>query len=253
MLANQIAAPNSPQWFNTGLHWAYGIDGPAQGHYYVDPFKKVLVKAESAYEHPQTSACQPYKSFVSSPKGPFLIGDIVERGLKGLEIYDRDGLTKVVTGEYMGEKEVLRVNLSNGNSVEATGNQEIYVCPNYDNNKWNQDFIWDRVDSLKPGMRLLQRNDTEIVSIPWFPTSLEHSSLSGISKAFLAGYLQGDGYVGKSQSSTSFTVEAITVCDEEFEAVRNAIEIVYPGHHYHVINVPSKTEGLDIKRIRLYG
>ena len=36
MLSRQMAAPNSPQWFNTGLHWAYGIDGPAQGHHYVD-------------------------------------------------------------------------------------------------------------------------------------------------------------------------------------------------------------------------
>ncbi|MEA2938338.1 MAG: ribonucleoside-diphosphate reductase alpha chain, partial [Alphaproteobacteria bacterium] len=36
MLAKQMAAPNSPQWFNTGLHWAYGIDGPSQGHFYVD-------------------------------------------------------------------------------------------------------------------------------------------------------------------------------------------------------------------------
>ena len=36
MLARQIAAPNSPQWFNTGLHWAYGVDGPSQGHFYVD-------------------------------------------------------------------------------------------------------------------------------------------------------------------------------------------------------------------------
>ncbi|MDP9139141.1 MAG: vitamin B12-dependent ribonucleotide reductase, partial [Pseudomonadota bacterium] len=37
MLATQMCAPNSPQWFNTGLHWAYGIDGPGQGHFYVDP------------------------------------------------------------------------------------------------------------------------------------------------------------------------------------------------------------------------
>ena len=36
MMCRQMGAPNSPQWFNTGLHWAYGIDGPAQGHYYVD-------------------------------------------------------------------------------------------------------------------------------------------------------------------------------------------------------------------------
>ena len=57
MLAAQMAAPNSPQWFNTGLHWAYGIDGPGQGHFYVDPFTKKLVKSKSAYEHPQPHAC----------------------------------------------------------------------------------------------------------------------------------------------------------------------------------------------------
>ncbi|MBM3612546.1 MAG: vitamin B12-dependent ribonucleotide reductase, partial [Alphaproteobacteria bacterium] len=57
MLARQMAAPNSPQWFNTGLHWAYGIDGPSQGHFYVDHRTGKLVKSESAYEHPQPHAC----------------------------------------------------------------------------------------------------------------------------------------------------------------------------------------------------
>jgi ribonucleoside-diphosphate reductase alpha chain len=57
MLALQMAAPNSPQWFNTGLHWAYGIDSGAQGHYYVDPFTGELTRSTSAYEHPQPSAC----------------------------------------------------------------------------------------------------------------------------------------------------------------------------------------------------
>ncbi|MBU0726008.1 MAG: vitamin B12-dependent ribonucleotide reductase [Alphaproteobacteria bacterium] len=57
MLAAQMAAPNSPQWFNTGLHWAYGIDGPAQGHHYVDFKSGKLVKSNSAYEHPQPHAC----------------------------------------------------------------------------------------------------------------------------------------------------------------------------------------------------
>ena len=46
-----------PQWFNTGLHWAYGIDGPSQGHYYVDFKTKKLVKSQSSYEHPQPHAC----------------------------------------------------------------------------------------------------------------------------------------------------------------------------------------------------
>ncbi len=57
MLAAQMAAPNSPQWFNTGLHWAYGIDGPAQGHYRVDPRTKQVVRSTSAYEHPAPHAC----------------------------------------------------------------------------------------------------------------------------------------------------------------------------------------------------
>ena len=57
MLAMQMVAPNSPQWFNTGLHWAYGIDGPGQGHYYVDYKTGKLTKSKSSYEHPQPHAC----------------------------------------------------------------------------------------------------------------------------------------------------------------------------------------------------
>ncbi|MBM9595767.1 vitamin B12-dependent ribonucleotide reductase [Roseitranquillus sediminis] len=57
MLAAQMGAPNSPQWFNTGLHWAYGIDGPSQGHFYVDHRSGKLTKSSSAYEHPQPHAC----------------------------------------------------------------------------------------------------------------------------------------------------------------------------------------------------
>ncbi len=57
MLANQTGAPNSPQWFNTGLHAVYGLEGPAQGHYYVDPASGEVVASTSAYERPQPHAC----------------------------------------------------------------------------------------------------------------------------------------------------------------------------------------------------
>ena len=56
-LAHQMAAPNSPQWFNTGLHAAYGIEGPPQGHYYVNPDTGALEKSANAYERPQPHAC----------------------------------------------------------------------------------------------------------------------------------------------------------------------------------------------------
>jgi len=80
MLAKQMAAPNSPQWFNTGLHWAYGIDGPSQGHFYVDPQTGELTRATSAYEHPQPHAC-----FIQSVED-----DLVnERGI--MDLWVREG------------------------------------------------------------------------------------------------------------------------------------------------------------------
>jgi ribonucleoside-diphosphate reductase alpha chain len=57
MLLHQMCAPNSPQWFNTGLNWAYGITGPAQGHFYCDPKNGEMLKSKDAYSHPQPHAC----------------------------------------------------------------------------------------------------------------------------------------------------------------------------------------------------
>ena len=57
MLAHQMAAPNSPQWFNTGLHAAYGIDGKAQGHQFVNPLTGKVEASTSAYKRPQPHAC----------------------------------------------------------------------------------------------------------------------------------------------------------------------------------------------------
>jgi ribonucleoside-diphosphate reductase alpha chain len=57
MLLNQMCAPNSPQWFNTGLHFAYGIAGTSQGHYFVSPETGLTMHSKDAYTRPQTSAC----------------------------------------------------------------------------------------------------------------------------------------------------------------------------------------------------
>jgi len=56
-ILSQSCAPNSPQWFNTGLHSSYGIEGKPQGHYYVDPASGKLEKSRNAYERPQPHAC----------------------------------------------------------------------------------------------------------------------------------------------------------------------------------------------------
>ena len=73
MIITQTTAPNSPQWFNTGLFWAYGINSPAQGHYYVDPSTGELTKSIDAYSHPQPHACfiQEVNDDLVNPQGIF--------------------------------------------------------------------------------------------------------------------------------------------------------------------------------------
>lgn len=70
MLANQYGAPNSPQWFNTGLALFYNITGKPQGHWYADPKTGTLKQSEDAYTHPQPHAC-----FIQSVKD-----DLVNEG-----------------------------------------------------------------------------------------------------------------------------------------------------------------------------
>ncbi len=155
MLARQIGAPNSPQWFNTGLFWAYGIAGPPQGHYFVDPKTLELTRSVNAYEHPAPHACLPYRALVTTPDGPIPIGKIVEHNLIGLPVYDWHGITRVVAVKHNGVKPVYRVRLANGNFIEATSDHVVLV---YD--ELERRNAWLYVYELNAGMLLLQRSDT---------------------------------------------------------------------------------------------
>src|SRR4051794_23116694 len=148
MLAAQMAAPNSPQWFNTGLYWAYGIDGPAQGHFPVDPQSGVVVRSTTAYEHPAPHACLPYNAPVTTPAGPIPIAEVVERTMIGLPVYDARGVTRVVAVKHNGVRAVYRVRLANGNSIEATADHLVLACHGHKSR-----HEWVEVGQLDPGMR----------------------------------------------------------------------------------------------------
>ncbi|HJU05440.1 MAG TPA: LAGLIDADG family homing endonuclease [Nitrospiraceae bacterium] len=245
MLARQMAAPNSPQWFNTGLHYAYGLSGPSQGHYYIDPKTHDLVKATNAFEHPQPHACQPYHALISTPRGPIAIGDVVTKNLVGLEIYDGrqqgESLTRVMAVKANGDKPVFRVRLKNGTCVEATGDHLVYAL-----DARRSIGAWRRVDDLAPAMRLQLSTRTRIT---------EQSEPSAIDEAALVGWLHGDGFVGQYAQGTnrSLTIEFMTIDKDEFNFVLDRVQRVFAGTHYHVRSVETQTPGLDVRRIRLYG
>jgi ribonucleoside-diphosphate reductase alpha chain len=243
MLAAQVAAPNSPQWFNTGLHYGYGLSGPAQGHHYVDPDTGILTRASSAYERPQPHACQPFHALISTPEGPIPIGQIVTKNQVGLEVYDgRDegtGTTRVVAVKENGERAVFRVELRNGVTVEATGDHLVYAIANGVGS-------WRRVDEVEPGsaLRLSTRTDVRRDSQP-----------GEVDEAALVGWLQADGFVGQDGLSTdhSLAVEFTTIDKDELDFIVERVHRVFDGVHYHVRSMETRTPGLDIHRIRLYG
>ncbi len=103
MLARQMVAPNSPQWFNTGLHWAYGIDGPGQGHFYVDPRTGELTASTSAYEHPQPHAC-----FIQSVKDDLVNeGGIMDLWVREARLFKYGSGTGTNFSKLRGENEKL--------------------------------------------------------------------------------------------------------------------------------------------------
>src|SRR5688572_9583420 len=120
VLLHQMAAFNSPVWFNVGFE-----------------------------ESPQCSACQPYGALISTPEGMLPIGEIVERDLVGREVYDSNGVTRVVATKSHGVKPVFRVRLRNGSFVEATADHVVKAA-----RERRPAPMWLRVDELALGMRM---------------------------------------------------------------------------------------------------
>ncbi|MDP9025343.1 MAG: hypothetical protein M3N13_08220, partial [Candidatus Eremiobacteraeota bacterium] len=222
-------------------HWAYGISGPAQGHYYVDAKTGELAESTSAYEHPAPHACLPYHATVTTPDGPIAIGAIVENNLVGLPVYDENGITRVVATAYNGVKPVHRVRLANGNAIEATADHLVLACEGHKGPR-----TWVAVGSLKPGMRLVQRTDTTIETV---------GDVFALAEAALAGWLQGDGFVGQYKTGTnrSLTIEAMTVNEAEREFVALAASVVFGDVHSHERSAVVKDPNLDVRRLRFYG
>jgi ribonucleoside-diphosphate reductase alpha chain len=120
ILLHQLAAFNSPVWFNVGFE-----------------------------ESPQCSACQPYHALVSTPHGMVPIGELVENDLVGHEVYDANGVTRVLATKANGRKRVLRARLRNGSFVEATPDHVVKAVA-----ERRTAPAWLRMDQLQVGMRM---------------------------------------------------------------------------------------------------
>ena len=232
ILLHQLAAFNSPVWFNVGFE-----------------------------ESPQCSACLPHRALVSTPDGMVPIGEIVEGDQVGREVYDSSGTTRVVAVKSNGRREVWRVRLANGSFIEATADHVVKVS-----HERRGAAQWLRVDALRTGMRLhLHPHRARVDARVPAPVgtggaaneeladfgSLDQDTQRAVSEAALAGWLQADGFVGQYETGTnrSLTIEFQVANDDEFDWVSQHLDVVFPDAHRKVRDADTQT--VRVQRIRL--
>jgi ribonucleoside-diphosphate reductase alpha chain len=234
ILLHQLAAFNSPVWFNVGFE-----------------------------ESPQCSACQPFHALVSTPEGMVPIGELVDGEQVGREVYDAEGITRIVAVKHNGRKPVYRVTLRNGQFVEATADHVVKAV-----RERRTAPQWLRIDHLEPGMRMHLHPHRAMVGERTLALvgGVGHNAVLddargpitdpvSAAEAALAGWLQADGFVGQYEHGTnrSLTIEFQVANDDECLWVLDNLRVAMPDVHHHVREVPSVSEDLTVRRIRLYG
>jgi ribonucleoside-diphosphate reductase alpha chain len=226
VLLHQMAAFNSPVWFNVGFE-----------------------------DSPQCSACQPWHARVSTPEGMVPIGELVDGEQVGREVYDANGVTRVVAVNANGVKPVMRVRLRNGSFVEATPDHVVKAVGHR-----GSEPRWLRVDQLEVGMRMHLHPHRAKVGQPALvaaggPADELLDSVDAVqeAEAALAGWLQADGFVGQYELGTnrSLTIEFQVADDDEYEYVMENLDVALPDIHRKVRE--ADTQDTRVRRIRLYG
>ncbi|HWH36002.1 MAG TPA: vitamin B12-dependent ribonucleotide reductase [Acidimicrobiales bacterium] len=220
---------------------------------FADELKYLIITQRGAFNSPvwfnigaqgrkqQASACQPYHALVSTPDGLVPIGRLVEEQAIGAKVFDAHGLTRVVAVKANGAKPVLRLHAKAGHTLDVTPDHLVWKATGETSGRFveagtlgsGDQLEWCRTESWGAG---------EITS-------------TEIAEAALAGWLQSDGFVGRSAEGTnrSLTMEAMTVTDAELEWVDRALDAVFPGVHRHQRSVETKSTELDCRRTRLCG
>lgn len=260
MLLRQMAAPNSPQWFNTGLNFAYGITGKSQGHFYVDPGSKKLVASKDAYTHPQPHACARANTRLFTSEGMMTIAEIVETKRTDVQVFDGERFVNVLAVKNNGVRSVFRATLKNGNFIEFTDDHRVWSADK--RLKDNGVYAWNELSTLV-GKKVQQHSLSAVLQgasamafageTDDFPVvaTTESADEITLAKAALAGWILGDGYYGKynkNQKTTMFG--AITVNDDEYAFVTTLFATLFGQYtttskpsiheHYRIVKRDSK-------------
>jgi len=201
LLVNPYAAFNSPVWFNVGLYQEYGVGkGTSAGNYYYNRAAKKVMQAPNQYERPQASACLPYRGRINTTRGLIPIGEVVRRFNKGetFDVFDADGKSSpVVAAICNGKRRTSTVHFRGGASLDLTSDHVVFVSN-------AAGVVECHVKDLVPGDKcILSRS----ILIPdKCPVVLNGETMTE-DDAWIGGLMVGNGFSGRSPTSTSDTWE----------------------------------------------
>ena len=160
----------------------------------------------------------------------------------GQLVFDSHGLTRVIAAKSNGVKPVFRVTLADGNFIEATADHLVLTRTGR-----VKTSIWKRVDELVAGDRVVEKTRTTILK--------RSASFADVAEASLAGWVQGDGFVGQYNHGTnrSLTLEAMAVNDDEREHMRAGSDLVLATCHYREATGRTPSGAVLVTRRRYYG
>ncbi|MDP3742042.1 MAG: LAGLIDADG family homing endonuclease, partial [Candidatus Micrarchaeota archaeon] len=242
MLIHQMASPNSPQWFNTGLAYAYDIRGTPQGHYYVDPVTKELKQSTDAYTRPQGHACADYYTTLYTEKGMRYIGEVVENNEVGLKVFDGESFVSIQAVKNNGTKQVFRVKLKNGNYLDLTSDHVVLASEK--RMKDHGKYTWMPVSELKTSMKLKQ--------VSHKLNDFQQATEKELAEARLAGWVIGDGSVGTYQNVPK--LEIISINEDEYQAILKDAAMVFGTEFtYWVTEFETVNQNLKGRRLHVTG
>src|SRR5882724_2557215 len=255
-ILDQACVPNSPQWFNTGLHESYGITGKPQGHYFVDPADGELKRSTSAYERPQPHACSRYNTKIFTDSGIFDIGEIVDNNRTDLSVFDGNEFVQILATKNNGVRSVYRATLANGNFIEFTDDHLVWNADK--RRKDGGEYGWGELKTLV-GKKVQQFSLSEAVPAISLVEEMANEANGGnagfnliesyfnspssddthdgtvvvekLQKAALAGWIIGDGYYGKYNRNKKTTMfGAITINEDEYAFVSGLFTDIFGTH-----------------------
>ncbi len=215
MMLHQMAAPNSPQWFNTGLNWAYGITGPAQGHFIVDPGTGEVKLADDAYTHPQPHACVAGDTLVLTSEGWLRVREIVERDRTDLRIFDGQCWTGIRATKHNGTRRLHRMMLANGQYADVTDDH--LILASHKRGRDGGTYEWTPAGECLGHKVLYALNEDQMSE-----EATARRQRLALHTAELVGFHVGDGYARTYEGIARFGV--CTATKEEFERVAGLFE-----------------------------